>query len=83
MWQLTRDNLMDRTAHVKSADWKPNITLSHAFRLLDDDGNLYFEGIGNDASSEDAFAPLDDYGEAFGCTEIRYFSHSTHRWEIL
>ena len=37
-------------------------------RLYDDDGNPYFEArlIGGDG-----FEVLDNYGEAFGCTEVR------------
>lgn len=45
-----------------------------AFRLLDDDGITVAEGlfIGDD-ETEDAFAPLDDFGEAnWGCTRIKY-----------
>jgi hypothetical protein len=42
----------------------------HFFRLFDDDGILYFAG----ECSEEEFFPLDDYGAAFGCTEIRYMN---------
>jgi hypothetical protein len=56
------------------------------FRLRDDDGIVYFHGrIWNDPitgeGSEDDFGPLEDYGEAFGCTEIQYRTGTT--WETL
>lgn len=40
------------------------------FQIKDGDGEIYFEGriIGDYDGSE----PLDDYGEAFGATEILY-----------
>ena len=41
----------------------------HFFRLLDDDGVVYAWGWSDDDSS---FQPLDEYGSAFGCTEIQY-----------
>lgn len=56
----------------------------HWFRMYDDDGELYFEGIllGNDESEEEGFAPLDDYGTPdSGCTEIRYYTNG--KWETL
>ena len=38
------------------------------FRLLDDDGTVYYEGY---VVGEDEFAPLDDFGEAnAGCTVV-------------
>jgi len=41
----------------------------HKFRLLDDDGEIYFYGCSGNSSS---FEPLDLFGSAFGCTEIQY-----------
>ena len=41
------------------------------FRLLDDDGNVYFRGF-QDPVNFDEFAPLDWYGESYGCTELQY-----------
>jgi hypothetical protein len=48
------------------------------FRLFDDDGELYFEGLGSNSSS---FAPLDNFGSGFGCTDIQYFENN--KWESL
>lgn len=39
------------------------------FRLLDDDGNLMYEG----RAKEELLSPLDEYGEPnAGCTQIQY-----------
>lgn len=47
-----------------------------AFRIYDDDGNLYYRGRFANASGElddDAFGPLSDYGAPnAGATEIHY-----------
>ena len=56
------------------------------FRLLDDDGNVYFEGRiiikGDDiGGGEEDFMPLDGFGEGFGCTEIQYLENG--EWETL
>ena len=54
------------------------------FRLLDDDGILYYSGVCLHGGSEDAvFAPL-DWGMAnAGCTEIQYLSLSGNKWETF
>ena len=55
----------------------------YKFRMLDDDGNLYYEGYSNDCNSEKAFAPLDDFGMPnAGCTEIQY-KNNLGKWETL
>ena len=54
--------------------------LKHRFRLLDDDGEIYYEGVSDDCDSLRAFAPLDDFGKGYaGCTEIRYFTDGVWR----
>ena len=55
----------------------------HKFRLLDDDGEIYFYGYCKTCDDEDAFAPLDEYGAAFGCTEIQYLNEDTGEYETL
>lgn len=55
-----------------------------AFRMLDDDGEVYYHGrVTGDSDSADAdFGPLDDYGTPnAGCTEIQYYEN--HRWVTL
>lgn len=52
------------------------------FRMYDDDGVLYFEGVfcGNEETS--GFEPLEDLGYAYGCTEIKYLNRN-FEWESL
>ncbi|MBG9791032.1 hypothetical protein ABD76_00140 [Paenibacillus dendritiformis] len=53
------------------------------FRLKDDDGQLYFEGVYVGPDDGDLFAPLDDFGMPdAGCTQILY-QDSRGRWEFL
>lgn len=62
-----------------------------AFRMYDDDGELYYSGrFMGDPTEEAAFAPLEDYGTpAAGCTEIRYWEPGhggewkTRGWKTL
>ena len=42
------------------------------FRLLDDDGEIYFYGYSSSCDDNAAFEPLDEYGACYGCTEIQY-----------
>lgn len=52
------------------------------FRLYDDDGNLYYEGVMFDDGTEaQAFEPL-DWGYGDGCTEVRTKS-ATGAWVTL
>lgn len=51
------------------------------FRLLDDDGNIYYEG--RIAGEYDGFEPLDDFGMPnAGCVTIQYLSKDGD-WEVL
>ena len=50
----------------------------HKFRLLDDDGEVYFYGKSGNSSS---FDPLDEFGGGFGCTDIQYLENG--RYESL
>jgi hypothetical protein len=58
-----------------------------AFRLFDDDGELYLSGryvsdVDSEANDETAFAPLWDFARpALGCTYIKY--RRGNKWEIL
>lgn len=56
---------------------------TYKFRCCDDDGEWYFKGLSTDNNSEEAFAPLDDIGEAYGCTYIEYYNEETKEWEVL
>jgi hypothetical protein len=50
------------------------------FRLLDDDGEIYFFGYMTPTQSEALFAPLDEFGEAYGCTEIQILENG---WQTV
>ncbi len=52
--------------------------LKYMFRLLDDDKETYFLGY---CEKDSSFAPLDDYGASYGCTEIQYKVNG--RWTTL
>ena len=57
--------------------------LPYKFRMLTDDNEVMAIGYSDDCSTDDAFAPLDDYGEgAFGCTMIEYINEAGE-WELL
>jgi hypothetical protein len=58
----------------------------YEFQLLDDDGQVYFEGkCGdvNDADQDAAFAPLDWASGYAGCTEMRVRKVGGSKWEAL
>ena len=78
MWLITKDLLDDgKCVGNSSLDYEDEkrAKLAHRFRLLDGDREVYFEGVADDAESEDAFAPLDDFGEGYaGCAFIEYFA---------
>lgn len=53
------------------------------FRMYDDDGELYYEGLYVGEETEDLFGPLDDFGMPnAGCTSIHYQS-SDGTWSPL
>jgi hypothetical protein len=82
MWKITKDNVdnglsVGRTSsdfnETKWNEQKKNGEVTK-FRLLDDDGEIYFYGEydGLNGSETKAFAPLDQWGAAFGCTELQF-----------
>ncbi len=85
MWIITKDLLANGTsAGVCSRNCNVLNTpaLRNRFRLLDADGMVYYEGLSDDADSQRAFAPLDDFGRGFaGCVTIEYFEQN--RWQAL
>ncbi len=67
--------------HIHSDNWHcgDEALKSHLrFRLLDGDGNIYFEGV---ASVGEEFQPLDDFGREYGCTQIDYLEEAN--WKEL
>jgi hypothetical protein len=85
MWTITND-LVEEGKKVGTSSWDFDkckaASLQHLFRLLDDDGEVYYEGLSDDCDSQIAFAPLDDFGKGYaGCTEIHYLTDGT--WQQL
>jgi hypothetical protein len=95
-WVITRDVLEGRDVEIVGPRDVPSALVARlkagegrAFRMRDDDGELYFEGrfieepLHRFALSEAAFAPLDGYGAPdSGCTSIEY-QDASGAWEVL
>lgn len=85
MWVVTNDLFEGKKVNVMSSDFDSEVwaTRPHfKFRMLDDDGEVYYEGESDDSDSEEAFAPLDDYGMPnVGCTSIQFWEKG--KWETL
>lgn len=56
--------------------------VTHKFRLLDDDGEVYAHGLASDEDTEMAFEPLDLAMGLWGCTEIQ-FKNKDGEWKTL
>lgn len=88
MWIITKDKVDDgmskgrKSRDFDEAKWKE--AKKTKFRLLDDDGGIYFYGEydGVDEDEDKAFAPLDEWGKAFGCTDLQYRSEDG-KWKTL
>jgi hypothetical protein len=94
MWIIIQDLQYDEkqpmfksAVGVRSSNYPDDIAipvcavmrLPYQFRLLDDDGEVYYKGFCSCGSS---FAPLDDYGMPdSGCTEIQYLVNG--KWATL
>ncbi len=83
MWTITID-LIDQGKKVGTSSRNFNeasaALLKYRFRLLDGDGEVYYEGASDDCDSQRAFAPLDDFGKGYaGCTEVQYFQNGCWR----
>lgn len=90
-WYITKDKLHEECGGIDSIDqagqWngkeetleEAKQKCKYAFRLLDDDGEVYFHGRSSNNSS---FAPLDQFGmPGYGCTEIQYYEDG--KWQTL
>lgn len=84
MWKVTRDHTEKKNVNICSCDYKDGSVLPHKFRMLDDDGEVYYTGYTDDNQTEEAFAPLDDYGTPnAGCTSIEYYDPIKKEWEMI
>ena len=79
-WLITKDLLDELDVRYGNYRGDPD-KLLYEFRLLDDDGIVYYEGRSDDNSSEEAFDPLDWAEVHAGCTEIQY--RNGNCWETL
>ena len=83
-WKITKNHIGERMA--ESVEWdeeEHGKGKLHKFRMYDDDGNLYYEGV----CTELEFDPLDDYGMPnAGCTYMKYWCRDRDGkfgWHIL
>lgn len=82
-WIITYDHLEDRPVLLnKPTDARVLPKYKYAFRLFDDDGELYFSGLATTRDDEAAFEPLDATMGSYGCTEIQY-RQDDDTWETL
>ena len=85
MWKITDDFIStdkERRDLVGLMSWDWDETRAqkarHSFLLFDDDRRVYFRGV----STSISFAPLDNLGEAYGCTYIKYLNNQG-KYEVL
>lgn len=83
MWTMTNDYIKEgKCAGRCSCDFEgaKATSLIHRFLLLDADGETSFEGVSDDAVSQRAFDPLDDFGRGYaGCVSIEYLEAGAWR----
>lgn len=93
-WLITHDHITDDEHNDTGTTGPFNVTLTRdqirnhpdavAFRLYDDGGELYYEGLYVGPDDETLFAPLDDFGTPnAGCTRIDLRDPVTGTWEHL
>jgi len=80
-WRITKDLLGTGKAGVGNA--VASDVLEYPFRLKDDDGEIYYEGLCNgwDFPGWEVFAPLDWGEEEAGTTVMEYFENGM--WQVL
>ena len=89
MWKITRDLLYKEDSlfedksetGMHTTDFDPQ-KAGYEFRLLDDDGIVYYHGLSDSCDDDNAFEPLDYYMPHSGCTEIQY-KVDDGQWETL
>jgi hypothetical protein len=87
-WKITKDHISEESPLNGFSPYHPGeIRKGEAvpFRLYDDDGELYFEGLiaksWIEGPGEFAFDPLDWAMPQYGCTEMRHKKNG--KWETL
>ena len=90
-WVITKDHINDgesegygRTMGAREpGPIRDHITKNgQAFRLFDDDGELYYEGRFLMGENHTGFEPLDWAMNNAGCTEIKFYEHQKG-WRTL
>lgn len=77
-WQITKTFLDGESSAMSRGFNKHAAKATHRFRMYDDDGTCYFEGL---STSDSSFAPLDDYGTpGYGCTTMSYWEQRGNSW---
>jgi len=93
MWVFTKDYISGESGTnvgIASRDYKPGAfghLINVTFRLLDDDGEVYYEGLMSlkrfSGDEFDVFEPLDWAAANDGCTEMQVFNKKTKEWETV
>lgn len=82
-----RYNTLGENRHQVGKGYGALLEKEVPFRLYDDDGVLYFEGVISkdwlEGSADHAFAPLDWATAEYGCTEMKYKNNGRWEWETL
>ncbi len=87
VWAVTKDHLVEEAKPVIFGNLSLEEILRHPlvehFRMHDDDGNLYYEGVYIALNDEiTGFEPLDNYGRPYaGCSRIYYLENA--QWSML
>ena len=86
-WVITADVIsaeFNEPVDVPASIYDPEAKGGDAFRIYDDDGNLYYRGRHfGDSGSESGFEPLDWATGFAGATTIKYRNAETGVWEVL
>ncbi len=86
LWTITKDLISDPDERPRvgfgNALLEPTVA-SHEFRLLDGDGEVYYQGVCeglDDADGDQAFAPLDWAMNNDGCTTMEVRRRGEEEW---
>lgn len=92
-WIITQDHIETNSVGVGEDEngnrvrTSPNEGdgLTYDFKLYDDDGELYYEGLSGDIMEDEerAFAPLEWGMQMAGCTTMTYRVHGSSKEEWL
>ena len=86
-WIITKDLIDGEEVNVigprnSTFDWTKNPNAGEAFKMYDDDKELYY--LGRITGNYEGFEPLDDFGMPnAGCTGIKYRDPNTGAWNYL